>query len=716
MGEVRFGQQYADIPLIEWSLSQLKKRNPHLIIASDFVQGDFRGIQVERFRSLTRTGFLNRIEVQHRAANLLLKELEKVAKQKVIYQLSDDDWQVAMSRAIIALAQFRSLRHTGLSGFWPEEIKRLSGADYYRYMKLQWETIQPYMYRIGRSLFNAEEVSRIIGDKHSELLLIIFIKLFEQFEHPIPEKYKKVVDIEALHQNKAGSKRAITPDPIILELPNQNGKTIQIVHNIAFSDVTQYVDSLAIPESIERHLLARGEKRPYLLADFHQERFFGTKLASKVGEKTNDTYIFNFPGCQNTVLGASNRIQTFHSKVLTDKAHRQNTFRKEPVTPGIPYFELFKDGRIRFQVLTNSIREVIEANASKPEITNLVAYLSDIQFGSITMRPEWVIKFLDYSLWTRKSDYLILNGDIIQGFCYPRFPSENRPKRLVSVNSQKSFAREILTPFFPAPDLEIIDMMMGNHEWNIWGSDITGQNNLEFLYFILAERYAMLKQAGRLPKDVDVRIWSRIRLKDTPYPGGSALNHPYAARVLKSGYKLGVQHKWYPRGGGRTPVHTQISWLYNICAAAKSLHVLFGGHKHTFWVAEVDGKLLLQFPGLTNRLTNSLSGSCRSQWAASWNFPTNAESPWSLSRWSFWKTTNASLLSTRRLMRLANWTGQNPALENTNSDWTHLISIDWKKKPTATTLKFNQEQFFKTKGGFLGGLLFSGSNLIFSKK
>lgn len=525
-----------------------------------------------------------------------------------------------------------------------------------------------------------------------------------------------MVDIEALHQNKAGSKRAITPDPIILELPNQNGKTIQIVHNIAFSDVTQYVDSLAIPESIERHLLARGEKRPYLLADFHQERFFGTKLASKVGEKTNDTYIFNFPGCQNTVLGASNRIQTFHSKVLTDKAHRQNTFRKEPVTPGIPYFELFKDGRIRFQVLTNSIREVIEANASKPEITNLVAYLSDIQFGSITMRPEWVIKFLDYSLWTRKSDYLILNGDIIQGFCYPRFPSENRPKRLVSVNSQKSFAREILTPFFPAPDLEIIDMMMGNHEWNIWGSDITGQNNLEFLYFILAERYAMLKQAGRLPKDVDVRIWSRIRLKDTPYPGGSALNHPYAARVLKSGYKLGVQHKWYPRGGGRTPVHTQISWLYNICAAAKSLHVLFGGHKHTFWVAEVDGKLLLQFPGLTNRLTNSLSGSCRSQWAASWNFPTNAESPWSLSRWSFWKTTNASLLSTRRLMRLANWTGQNPALENTNSDWTHLISIDWKKKPTATTLKFNQEQFFKTKGGFLGGLLFSGSNLIFSKK
>jgi len=218
LGEVRFGNQFTDMQLIEWGLKMLKQYLPHYIITSDFVQGDFRGIQVERLRSLTRTGFLHRIETQHKAADVLLQELEAIAQEKVIYQLSDDDWQVALSRVIIALEQYRNIRKLGATGFWPEEIKRRSGADYYRLMKIQWETIQPYMYRIGRSLLNAEETEKVIGNRISELLVIIFILLFEQFNQPIPQKYKKLVDLEALHGDKANSKRIVTPDPVHLEL------------------------------------------------------------------------------------------------------------------------------------------------------------------------------------------------------------------------------------------------------------------------------------------------------------------------------------------------------------------------------------------------------------------------------------------------------------------------------------------------------------------
>ncbi|MCX8016049.1 MAG: hypothetical protein N2692_01985 [Patescibacteria group bacterium] len=592
IGEVRFGNQFVDVELVEWAINILKEYfKPHVIIASDFVQGDFRGIQVERLRSLTRTG-LQRIEQQYSAANLLLKELEKIAKNKVVYLLSDDDWQVSLSRVIIALEQFRGIRGLGIGSRWPEEIKRLSGADYYRLMKIQWETVQPYMYRIGRSLLNADEVKKVIGDHITELLVIIFILLFEEFNKPIPEKYKKLVDVEALHSDKPGSKRIISPDPINLYLKNIQ-KRILAQHNIAFSDITQYVDSGLIPEWILRNLQARGRETPYIWVDFHQERFWGTKLYN--------TFIFNLPGCQNPLPAAEGKIKTFHTKILSDKAHRQIYFRKEPPTPGVVNFEIFKDGRLRIHVLNNKIKDVIEKEKDEPEKKDLLAYTSDWQFGSLTMRPEWVIKFLDYALFSRRATNLALNGDLIQGFHYPRFVSENRPKRLVSVSSQKAFTTTLLKPFFPAPNLETIDVLLGNHEWEIWGADITGQNNLEFIFFVLKEIYENQKLFKADLKVPDIKIWNRVRIVKTAGRHGSTINHPYGSRVLKSNYKIAIQHQWYPRGGGRTPMHSQITWLRNIAQAASDLHVLFGGHKHTFWIAMIAEILMLQLPGLNDQ-------------------------------------------------------------------------------------------------------------------
>jgi len=592
LGEVRFGHQFADMKLIEWGLEMLKQYLPHYIITSDFVQGDFRGIQVERLRSLTRTGFLHRIETQHKAANMLLEELESIAQEKVIYQLSDDDWQVALSRVIIALEQYRNIRKLGATGFWPEEIKRRSGADYYRLMKIQWETIQPYMYRIGRSLLNAEETEKVIGNRISELLVIIFILLFEQFNQPIPQKYKKLVDLEALHGDKANSKRIVTPDPVHLELHAFN-KKILAQHNIAFSDITQYIDTGFIPESILRHLQASGKETPYLWVDFHQERFWGTKVFN--------TFIFNLPGCQNPSLAAEGQIKAFHSKVLTDKAHRQITVRKEPPTPGIISFEIFKDGRLKISLLNNKVKKVIEAQKDQAEKKDILVYTSDWQLGSLTMRPEWGIKFLDYALYSRKGNVLILNGDIIQGFHYPRFVSENRPKRLVSVSSQKAFTLRILEPLFPAPNLEAMDLLLGNHEAEIWGADLTGQNNLEFLFFALTELYNQQKKFNALEKYPDIKIWSRIRNTQTAAPGGAIINHPFAGRQLKSGFKYVVQHQFYPRGAGRTPLHEQMRWVRNIAKSIADAHILLGGHKHTFWIAQIAELIMLQLPGFNDQ-------------------------------------------------------------------------------------------------------------------
>jgi len=603
VGELSLGHQFADVNLINYFLGILREFGPDFLIASDFVQGDFKGIQVDRLRTLARVGGLNKVSVQHGAAHLVLKELEKITKQKVVYQLSDDDWQISVSRALIALEQYMGLRKSGLSSMFPEEIKRLSGEDYRRFMKFQWTIIQPYMYRIGRTLFNAEEVKNIIGEEISEYLLIVFIMLFERRGIEIPNKWKLIVDMEALHGNKRKSKLEVTPDPIILRLGDEfSGKIIKIVHNMGFSSVTQYSNSLQIPEMVSRHLQARGVETPFLLADFHQERFFGTLIGKNIQSK-NPTFVFNLPGCKNTILDATSSLKSFVSfNILSDKVHRQNTFRKEPSTPAITCFEVFPDSRIKFRLLTHRVQDVIETNKGKPEEKELMAIFQDLQFGSIQMRPEWVIKAHDYALFAREATIADYNGDIIQGINYKQTYAENRPTKLVSVSSQQSFAGRILEPFYPSPKIKRIQIRTGNHEWNTFGAAEAGQNNLLVFFKSLSSYFMGL---GRT--DISVICDSRVRLKNSPNPGGATINWPYTTGVVAGGFKYAIQHKWaFSEGGGA--INTMVQWVNRMAGSVGDVDLLIAGHKHMFATGLVGEKLFLQLPGLIDQSGYEMAG------------------------------------------------------------------------------------------------------------
>jgi len=74
-----------------------------------------------------------------------------------------------------------------------------------------------------------------------------------------------------------------------------------------------------------------------------------------------------------------------------------------------------------------------------------------------------------------------------------------------------------------------MDLLLGNHEAEIWGADLTGQNNLEFLFFALTELYNQQKKFNALEKYPDIKMWSRIRNTQTAAPGGAIINHPLLA-------------------------------------------------------------------------------------------------------------------------------------------------------------------------------------------
>jgi hypothetical protein len=603
LGELSLGHQFADIQLIDFFLEKLEKFHPDLVITSDFVQGDFKGIQVDRVRTLTRVAQLNKVSVQYKGAGVVLDNLARISKQKTMHLLSDDDWQIAVSRALIAMERYFGLRRSGLSAKYPEEIKRLSGEDYRRFMKFQWNVIAPYQYRIGRTLYKEDEVFNLIGEKRDEYLLITFIMLFEKKGIEIPKKWKLVVDMEALHGDKKKSKLSVTPDPIILRLPERFGhKIIQVVHNMGFSSVTQYLNSLAIPESVSRHLQARGMETPYLLMDFHQERFFGTMIGKTLESKT-PTFIFNLPGCKNTILDATYNIKSFNSfNILTDKVRRQNAFRKEPSTPAITGFELFPDGRIKFKLWTHRIERLLEANKDKPEERELMPIFQDLQIGSIQMRPEWVIKGHDYALYERGATIADYNGDIIQGINYKQTYSENRPKKLVSTRSQQAFIKATLEPFYPSPKIKWIRMRIGNHEWNTFGTAEAGQNNL---VFFADSMMSYFKGLGR--QDISVVCDSRIRLKNSANPGGATVNWPYTAETIVGGFKYAIQHKWaFSEGNGA--INTMVQWVNRMAGSVGDVDLLIAGHKHMFATGLVGEKLFLQLPGLIDQSGYEMAG------------------------------------------------------------------------------------------------------------
>ena len=615
VGEVRLGNQFTDFELLDFAEGEMKRIKPDVVVTSGLVQGDHRSYQVDRLKALTKIALLHKIASQYKHADQFLRNYEAVAGS-VFYLLSDDDMNVAKSRTLIAMKELFGLRRSGLSALYPEEIARLSGRDYVGYYEKQWERVQTYMYRIGRSLLNRDEVNEIVpGLNKSEFLLILMVLLFKKFGHEIPESFRKVVDIEALFGDKAGSKRHVTPDPIMLKLMfgdnPESVRTLQYIHNTGYSDVTQNKDSLVVLEQSIRLLQARGIKTPNFVFDFQAERFFGTNVGG--------SFLFNLPGCQDTVLAASRLLKTFNTQIVGEKSHKQNTFRKEPVSSGVTDFQVFEDGRFKFRILNHAIMRVIEENRNAPEAKKRLALFQDIQTGSPQMRLEWAIKAHDLALYgPNPVHHVSYNGDLLHGFSiYMQFVSESRIKKLVSIKSQQAMFEKCFLPFYPAPTVEFIGRVLGNHEWDNLMAKKEGGDPLAFLESGLTNKYAMHQEGyqralldtgfkGQVsypyPEIVQIIPFSRGRTANSgnAEDGGTAHWPIYTKEI--AGFRYAVQHKWQPfGGGGRTPVDSQIKWVTNMAKAAEGINIMLGGHYHSFWVTMLSDILLCQMPGLIDQ-------------------------------------------------------------------------------------------------------------------
>lgn len=590
LAEILFGNQNADINLLE---KILLSSEPDFSVVTGLVQGTFTARNVKRQNELVQEGNLYKIGTQLNAASEFLEKLQKQTKGPVCIFQSDDDLRIAEDYADIAQLNEGKTWTFGVNykSLTAELQRRINIREYHTKRKIQYEIILPYQYRIQRSLKNAKEVFKEIGVSKSEYRLIMEILILMRAKQNYPEIYEKVVNVPALFGDIG--ENIVTPDSLMLKIGD---RIIQFVHNTNFSDVTQYVDPLLTSEKIMRHMMSRDyDGLPWMLFDSHQEMFYATYIQGH--------WIICLPGMQNSLDMAIHRKKTLVTRILQSKSLRQNTFRKEPATPGAVEIEVLteggveKDGRIRFRFFNDKIMELLDAERKKKHKRTNIAILTDLQFGSPTMQPEMVIKYLDYALYTRHARLLRGNGDWMQGVIYPGFFSESRPIRMVSVDSQQRFIEGLVIPLIKnAPSLEDAAVWQGNHEWGIWGNVLTGENSLYFVEAALKNYIEAMNKAGKKIPLQNACTISRICFANTTNQMGERVLFPYFAELVDDWFKLAYMHQWLPHGGGRTPVDQPRVWLNNMASAAGDIHALIGGDKHSLWMNQRAGKILIQLP------------------------------------------------------------------------------------------------------------------------
>lgn len=590
LSEILSGNQCTDAELLNWILDDSGVA-PDITLVSGLVQGSFTGQLVDKRRTLMNIGGMGKVGHQFHVAGLLLSRVDRITKHGVYVVQGDDDWEIAKDNAKLAqLAEGKIWNFGVCDSLTSEQDRRMMIREFYNKWEIQWERIIAYQYRIGRGLYNAIEVERMIGVRKREYRLIIEILIARRRGIEYPKEYEKVVNLPALLGDLGI--RHVSPNTLILELGG--GRRVQLVHNFHFSNVTQYVDPLRSPEMAMRQLGARGGTPPLILAGAHQECFYAHYMHGK-------NWVMTLPGMKSAFPASTFEMREFHSRVLSGKEHRQSTFRMNPSIPAGLEVETFSDGRMRFRLLNNRAKQVIEANAGKPEVKKTLVLVSDTQNGSGTMEPECLVKWMDYALYERKGEVLWEDGDVIHGFNYRQHPQENERDRIVAVRSQERFTTLTQIPLIvDAPALEEFVAVEGNHEWDTMGVRDNGASPLSFLYHELDGYIAGLKKAGVKPRLQRAIVPDRIRWLRTHNPRPDAVYWPYFAAEF-AGFKFAMMHMWQPggkKGGGgggmRTPVDEMRMWMRNMADACGDIDVMIGGHHHSVWMCQEANKLLLK--------------------------------------------------------------------------------------------------------------------------
>ena len=569
------------------------------LVFSDLLAGGFniRGTQ----QKLTLTEGIERTAKQFAGAGIFLTEAERHVAGPVFVVAGARDERINDDDVALALLASRRSSRFGVDhrGFSYEKNRRFNIAQAVKLLKYQSEEVWKYQCLIGRGLLDEDEVEKLIGERVHEYFLLLRIKVAVRNNIPYPEKYEKVVNVKAFFESQIGQ-RIVTPDSLILKIGDE--ETIQVVAGGSnFTSITQYQRPDAVLEAMVSRLGALGITPPRFIIDPQQE-FFQAHVEQ-------GTWFVSLGGNSDPDLQSRFRMRQVNSRPLDSPARRQIRVRKVAPRPSNVAIEHMPDGRIRWHFHNKTIEAFLQAEARRPEETNVIAILTDEQLGSLTGESELSMKYLD---WAGQdggglpSTELWHIGDALQGrTIYRKYIQENKGLRILDIDGQQHLYAATRFPLIKqAPQIRRVRAVPGNHEYDNIGAQLDGVSYLRFFETELNAWIEAQLAAGKQPVLQDVRVADRDRWQRTTNPEKDMFMAPFVFEKYfgdvdePGGIGLAMMHTWALRhrakGVSGPPIYEQRAWGRKMGPAASHINVSIGGDKHCLWLGEENDRIMIQ--------------------------------------------------------------------------------------------------------------------------
>lgn len=284
-----------------------------------------------------------------------------------------------------------------------------------------------------------------------------------------------------------------------------------------------------------------------------------------------------------------------YGRTESDEGERISKTRRDLLIPGMTACEYTDDGRFLMDIYDEKLLKIAE----KSDEQMVAIFLSDFQVGSVTARPDMLVKNLDFifhHILPHKKVVLYINGDVIQGYNYPKFPIENAGIGLMGPEAQNEFVSRIFhnilsrVPSKYKANLELVAITPGNHEWNTSRSGDHGVSHLQQLKEIF-RAYSENKWTTRL-FDNQGKVKGK---RGHWWIGPTAITDVQHYHLLVQHYLL--EHG-SSKGGGGFSLLAGRDLLAGMGDQFRDVHIFNTGHLHYWSVYGQNGKFFTQNPSL----------------------------------------------------------------------------------------------------------------------
>lgn len=582
MSELLIGHQDSAVDFFMDTINRVKSMpedmKPDVVVLSGLMQGDFKFLDKPR-RSTLVPG-LEGMDEQFRHAREMLDLAGSLGKP-VIYNMSNDDRRIAedytieVFRKMGAYAKHHDRDKGGVKSEdrtnWAMVDKMRQNPNWNAHLRFQIDTVFPYCLRAGRRLYTAEEMSQQTDgllDKEEYFVLYDIEQRMHEGRRLSNKEYRW---LRRAHEEQVSN--LIITDDVNLHI-NTTGRqyTDWVRHNFGFSDKPMYKTHMKPMVETVLQLEANGEDTPDMMVVQHNQE--------EVGVDAHGSWIVSTGG----MIDARNHVSTRGSlaNAAGDTSKRLVRTRRRISSPSASMHERTDDGR---HIVTFLNDKLYEKSFSIPERMS-IAEICDLQIGSITARPDLLVKYLDY-IRTRalgeQATALFFGGDMLHGRNYPNFPMESQQTGLMAMDSQETFLTSVFRGAFadmsPAELAAIKQVLVqpGNHEWN---SGTLKWHGYSFVTYMRNFFEKSLARGGYSDEEIDkiVKTHDAVITPHGDYASGyTGIGYFGAMGVLLQHYLL---DKGAKGSGGDLPVYQSHDFATGAGDLMQSIDILMAGHWH----------------------------------------------------------------------------------------------------------------------------------------